>query len=73
MSRARVDRRDFLKTATGSAAVMASLPNAALAWSGRPLAPSPVREDRVVGRQSPPGPPRLRFAVIGLDHPHING
>ena len=52
-------RRDFLKASLGSAAVAASVFS---------------RNARAEQQQAAPaGPPRIRFAAIGLNHGHING
>ena len=53
-----IDRRGFVMGALGSAAAAAGL------HAG-------VREDRVRTRPQEARPPRIRFAVIGIDHPHI--
>src|SRR5687768_5996004 len=68
MRRTRVDRRDFLKRVAGAAAVV-------------PGAFEPGRAGRRVrieagsqgGAQAPAGRAKIRFAVIGLNHGHING
>lgn len=65
MKKARVNRREFIQGIASSAAVMSVLPGEAL--GGR------VREER----QQPPAvtskaPPRIKFAVIGINHGHIN-
>ena len=52
-----MDRRDFFKTTMGAAAIAAV---------GRPAAAT-------AQTQPASGPPRLRFAAIGLNHSHING
>ena len=51
-----VGRRKFLTNLAGSAAAVAILPRRAAAQ-----APAPR-----------PGPARIRFAVIGINHGHIN-
>ena len=51
-------RRDFLKTSLGSAAVAASVFS---------------RNARAEQQEAPAGPPRIRFAAIGLNHGHIYG
>jgi predicted dehydrogenase len=57
MTMNRIGRRQFLAGATGSAALIAALPRHSVASR----------------RQTPPArPPRLKFAVIGINHPHIN-
>lgn len=62
-------RRAFLKTA-GPAGLMTGVPGAALAFQGAPR----IVQD-VVLPASPPTRPKysIKFAVIGLDHNHING
>src|ERR1017187_9281296 len=64
-----VSRRSFLKT-TGPAGLMAGLPMAALGFEGAP----PVTQEVTVAA-SPQTKPKysIQFAVIGLDHNHING
>ena len=57
MTRKGVGRREFVAGLAGSAALSA-LPRRAFA--GAPQKP-------------PAGPPRIRFAVIGINHGHING
>ena len=71
MGRERVDRRDFLRTAVGSAAAIGALPQSALGWAER----SHVTEDAVkpAGDVAASSAPRIRFAVIGINHPHIYG
>jgi predicted dehydrogenase len=60
MATTRKDRREFLKASLATAA-------AAGAWPAAPLA----------GQAEPPraasGPPRIKFAAIGLNHGHIYG
>jgi predicted dehydrogenase len=67
MSSSPRDRRRFLKELAGSAALLSSLP------ADGPARRS-IREDR--GQQAPssanPATPRLTFAVIGINHSHIN-
>jgi len=72
MSRHPFDRRDFLKTAVASTAAVTVLPQAALGWSGK-ASGSHIETESVPGRAPYSGPPRLRFAVIGINHPHIDG
>jgi predicted dehydrogenase len=50
-----LDRRGFVMGALGSAVAATGL----------------VRTERVHGQEQPPRTPRIRFAVIGLNHPHI--
>jgi predicted dehydrogenase len=66
-----IDRRDFFKTAVGSAAAMAALPDVAPGWTGCAGERSRVRPDRVAGPSREPPPARIRFAVVGINHPHI--
>ena len=56
MKRPGIGRRRFIKDLAGSAAVMSALP----AIQG--AAPAPLRQQ----------PPRIKFAVIGINHGHIN-
>jgi predicted dehydrogenase len=63
-----IDRRGFVMGALGSAAAVAGLK---AAETPRLDLSGPVSAERVTGAQERTGPPRLRFAVIGLDHPHI--
>jgi predicted dehydrogenase len=67
-----VDRRDFLRTAVSSAAAFAALPGTASAGAARARERRRARTDRVraVSRDQPK-PPRIRFAVVGINHPHI--
>lgn len=71
MSQRGVARRDFLKTTAGSAAAMAALPGATRGWEGGGTSSGRVWADRVVGRAQPQMRPRIRFAVIGINHSHI--
>ncbi len=57
MKKAGIGRRTFLSGMAGSAAIMA-LPRESVAADA--------------GQQPRQGPPRLRFAVIGINHSHIN-
>jgi predicted dehydrogenase len=51
-------RREFLKATLSTAALASS---ARVVSAGQPAAPAPA------------GPPRIKFAAIGLNHGHING
>jgi predicted dehydrogenase len=66
-----VDRRDFLKHIAGSAAAMSALPNDVLS---RAAARRHLRYESAgqtaTGEKSPA---RIRFAVVGVNHNHING
>jgi len=66
-----VARRDFLRTAVGSAAAMAALPGTAAGWAERAGGKGRVQPDRVTAPSRERIPPRIRFAVIGINHPHI--
>jgi predicted dehydrogenase len=67
MNSSRRDRRRFLRDLAGSAALLSSLPADALTARS-------IREE--VAQQAPstanPAAPRLKFAVIGINHSHIN-
>jgi len=79
MSRSHVDRRDFLKTTLGSAAAMAAFP-AGLSAAEAGHSPWPVvsdpqtaaRGDAGQAGAQQPKDPLLKFAVIGINHGHIN-
>jgi predicted dehydrogenase len=72
MSQHGVARRDFIKTTAGSAAAMAALPDAALSWTReRAGKGGRARSERVTGPSQEQRPPRIRFAVIGINHSHI--
>jgi predicted dehydrogenase len=57
MTKPRVRRREFLRDIAGSAAAISILPRTSNAQT-----PAPVRS----------GSPKLKFAVIGINHSHIN-
>ncbi|HWR17859.1 MAG TPA: Gfo/Idh/MocA family oxidoreductase [Terriglobales bacterium] len=69
MKKSGLDRRDFIKGVATSAAVMSALPHEALAMGN----------GNVVYEQGPPAeepknvPTRIKFAVAGINHPHIYG
>jgi predicted dehydrogenase len=76
-----IDRRDFLKTTVGSAAAMAALPSVLAASGGedavglRPVVDDPqtaARGDAGQTGAQQPKDPLLKFAVIGINHGHIN-
>jgi predicted dehydrogenase len=71
MSQRGVARRDFLRTTAGSAAAIAALPGAALGWTRGVSGEESARVERVRGALQKKRPPRLRFAVIGINHSHI--
>ena len=57
MKKQGIGRREFLGGIAGSAALVSALPRDAVAF----------------GRQAPPAPAaRIKFAVIGINHAHIN-
>jgi len=64
-----VSRRSFLKT-TGPAGLMAGLPAAALGFEA---APQVTQEVTVAASPQTKAKYSIQFAVIGLDHNHING
>jgi predicted dehydrogenase len=61
----RKDRREFLRSSLGTAAVAAAWTEVA----GRTV----VTAQETPKPAAPAGPPRIRFAAIGLNHGHING
>ncbi len=63
-----IDRRGFVVGALGSAAAVAGLRASEIP---RVDLTGPVRTERVRGRPQQLRKPRIRFAVIGMDHPHI--
>jgi predicted dehydrogenase len=70
MTKEPVDRREFIKAMSGSAAVLSALPQQALGGSGHSnsLVQSEARAE--VPAKTPA---RIKFAVIGINHYHING
>jgi predicted dehydrogenase len=75
MARRRVDRRTFVKAMARSTALGPVLP-AAFVGSGGTLPGTPLGTARVDAEQADRGAqsskPRIRFAVIGINHNHIN-
>ncbi|HXM36634.1 MAG TPA: hypothetical protein VN920_15675, partial [Pyrinomonadaceae bacterium] len=71
MKEARIDRRKFIAALAGAAAVISALPRKALG-----LLPSGRSSDTVVNRGDREDTvitsPRLKFAVIGINHDHIH-
>jgi len=65
-------RRDFLKQAgfMGSAAMMAALPQGALAFGGADSIP---KEEALQAPAEPVAKNRIKFAVCGMSHDHIYG
>ncbi len=72
MKRQRVDRRDFIKGLTGSAAAMAAVPGEAFAVGRgrRSLRYEAAGQSPAAAQKTAP---KIRFAVIGVNHGHING
>jgi predicted dehydrogenase len=69
VNKPRLDRRDFLKGVAGSAAAFPALRGApGLDGRGGP----PAVQERQPAAQARTGPARIRFAVIGINHSHIN-
>ena len=68
MKKSRVDRRTFLQTVAGGAGVIAALPLAGKGFGGS------VRYmvNDHGGEAAAAGPPRIKFAVIGINHDHIH-
>ncbi len=68
MTKQRIDRRGFLQSSLATAGL------AALA-SARPesAAGAPTARSAGTPAKETPGPPRIRFAAVGLNHGHING
>src|SRR5882724_10781877 len=69
MNDTKTDRRKFIKTITGSAAVLSALPGKAFGL----IASRPVIEVQGNTPQAPKVPVRIKFAVIGINHDHIHG
>jgi len=68
MTKEHVDRREFIKTISGSAAVLSALPQQAFGGS---VSNSLVQSE--AGAEVPAKTPaRIQFAVIGINHYHIN-
>ena len=70
MTTERVDRREFMRAIGGSAAVMSSLPLAAFGMGdeGREVSYAASQGGAEMAAKTPP---RIRFAVIGINHYHI--
>lgn len=67
MSHEQVDRREFMKAISGSAALMSAMPAGAftIRESAGPAAQT--------AKDTPASAPRIKFAVIGINHYHIYG
>ncbi len=72
MTTERVDRREFIRALGGSAAVMSSLPMAAFGMGDSGHASSYAASQGGT-EMAAKTPPRIRFAVIGINHYHIYG
>jgi predicted dehydrogenase len=79
MTQDGVDRRGFLKTTMGSAAAMAAFPGMLAAADNGDTLPPVVDDPQTAARgdagqtgAQQPKDPLLRFAVIGVNHGHIN-
>jgi predicted dehydrogenase len=72
MSKDRVDRRSFIRTIAGSAAMAPAFSSAVMGWE--PQAGSVHSMESQQGSREPTNrPPRIKFAVIGMNHGHIYG
>jgi predicted dehydrogenase len=72
MSNYRVDRRSFMRTIAGSAAIAPAFSSAVMGWE--PQARSvPSMESQQGSSDTVKRPPRIKFAVIGVNHAHIYG
>jgi len=69
MKKERVDRREFMKTIGGSAAVMSVLPQAALGLASSRNARYMQSEAKSEGAAKVS--PKIKFAVIGINHYHV--
>ena len=74
MSRHRAPRREFLKSSIAAAGIAALGPDRALAQSrdASTAGASPGAAKPAPPPPAPAGPPRLRFAVIGVNHSHVH-
>jgi predicted dehydrogenase len=72
MKKQEVDRRKFMKGVLGSAAVMSTLPQIAM---GLNSSSGNIIEDQVSppGDSTPAPQNKIKFSVIGINHPHIYG
>src|SRR5262245_60746583 len=67
MSRARADRREFLRSSLATAGMAALGPRLASAAEA-----APAVEAAKPAANEPARPPRIRFAVIGINHSHVH-
>ncbi len=71
MKKQEVDRRKFMKGVLGSAAVMSTLPQIAMSLDS---SSSSIIEDQVAPTADSTAPQnKIKFAVVGINHPHIYG
>jgi predicted dehydrogenase len=68
MSKRDVGRRRFLKDVAGSAAILSALPRRPLAGGSRVSVDAAQQPSAAVSKSQP----RIKFAVIGINHNHIN-
>jgi predicted dehydrogenase len=66
MPRPGADRREFLKSSIAAAGL------AALAPAGKAHAAGPDARPAESSASAPSGPARIRFAVVGVNHPHVH-
>src|SRR5947209_510951 len=71
MKRDRVDRRDFIKGIAGSAAAMAAMPAEPFRLAGTRTSVHFEDAQQMPGANPTPAP-KIKFAVIGINHNHIN-
>ena len=65
MKESQLDRRRFIRAMTGTAAVISALPRKAFGLM------TTARDNRA--QEKVTTPPRIKFAVIGINHDHIHG
>src|SRR3984885_12947625 len=75
MKREMTPRREFLKQAGwfGSGAVMAAMPEGAMAFGGPAAMSGSVVQDAVTAAQEETPKFHIKFAVCGMSHDHIYG
>src|SRR6266436_2475089 len=71
MGKESVDRREFLKAASTSVAVISTLPQGAFALDARRHVWLIESERKKEAPQNQNAPHKIKFAVIGLNHYHI--
>lgn len=70
MKKGQVDRREFIKTVGGTAAIASALPPGAFSLSVNPSSARYMQSGTPAG-PTMKTPPKIRFAVIGINHYHI--